>query len=693
MDEAKRKELEELRKQRQRELAEKKKKIEELKKRRQERMALDSKSPMRNTESTIDELLQEILATPTVQPEDHKMVAQREAPDAHAAKKSTKLKRATNLGEVNIPPKILEAYDKSVQVELDPPIYRGGHEEDPGGHGHTSMQRRASTITAQRVKDKEKAAHPGGVHHSISAGQVKEHATHLDTDRERTEEQGAAGEGQEENAEEETEPQIRVMSDDDFKTVSKQPEFSDFFSKTSRLMERALGQQKFADVFVDYSGALDEDEDGEGESAERAQKVDSYFDPKWTETRPVMDVKSSPKYPELFLAAYGQKENESVTDPDGCVLLWSLNLPSRPEFAFVSQSAVLSADFNKFQPNIVVGGTYSGSIVMWDTRAKAGPIQRTPLTARGHSHPVYALQLVGSQNAHNLVSISTDGRLCVWALGMLVQPQESLDFRRGANREVAATCLSLSEGETNILYTGAEDGNVFQAHIHGSKNGVTDQLEGIDTNPQTGLHRATAGHDPSLAKTPAHEGPVSALDFHPQGEAAQHGADFSDFLLSSSFDWTIKLWSPKSFSKPLHSFEASEDYVFDVKWNPQHPALFASVDGEGYVDVWDMNRDMESPYVRVRDKELALNKVCWSSDGRRIVTGDHSGVVNVWGIDKELTTAKPEDFTRLDEKISDLKPAEGALGGYGGGGYGTGGYGGDAYRNMPLSARYKAGDI
>lgn len=38
-------------------------------------------------------------------------------------------------------------------------------------------------------------------------------------------------------------------------------------------------------------------------------------------------------------------------------------------------------------------GTYSGQIVLWDTRAKSLPVQRTPLSAAGHTHPVYSLAL------------------------------------------------------------------------------------------------------------------------------------------------------------------------------------------------------------------------------------------------------------------------------------------------------------
>lgn len=38
-----------------------------------------------------------------------------------------------------------------------------------------------------------------------------------------------------------------------------------------------------------------------------------------------------------------------------------------------------------------------------------------------------------------------------------------------------------------------------------------------------------------------HRGPITALDFHPA-----HGpVDFSDYFLTSSVDWSVKLWNKK----------------------------------------------------------------------------------------------------------------------------------------------------
>ncbi len=83
----------------------------------------------------------------------------------------------------------------------------------------------------------------------------------------------------------------------------------------------------------------------------------------------------------------------------------------------------MTAFFSKFSPTLLVGGTYSGQVVLWDIRAKTTPVQQTPLSSIGHTHPVYSMDIVGTKNAHSLVSVSTDGKLCVWSLENLLQPQ------------------------------------------------------------------------------------------------------------------------------------------------------------------------------------------------------------------------------------------------------------------------------
>mmetsp|Transcript_78175 Transcript_78175/g.117632 ORF Transcript_78175/g.117632 Transcript_78175/m.117632 type:complete len:86 (+) Transcript_78175:48-305(+) len=63
-----------------------------------------------------------------------------------------------------------------------------------------------------------------------------------------------------------------------------------------------------------------------------------FYDPNYSADRVVTALEWSPNMPEVFLAGYSQNENGSINDPIGVVLLWSLNLRSRPEFYCFCQS-------------------------------------------------------------------------------------------------------------------------------------------------------------------------------------------------------------------------------------------------------------------------------------------------------------------------------------------------------------------
>lgn len=138
----------------------------------------------------------------------------------------------------------------------------------------------------------------------------------------------------------------------------------------------------------------------------------------------------------------------------------------RPEYVFTAQSDVLTARFSPFHPNIIVGATYSGQILLWDTRSKQTPVAKTPLSMAGHTHPVYALQVIGTEKAHQLVSASTDGLVCTWQLDMLTKPVETLELRHPMHArtdEVAITAFNFPASETASFCIGTEEGTVYQA--------------------------------------------------------------------------------------------------------------------------------------------------------------------------------------------------------------------------------------
>jgi hypothetical protein len=258
-------------------------------------------------------------------------------------------------------------------------------------------------------------------------------------------------------------------------------------------------------------------------------------------------------------------------------------------------------------------------------------VLKTPLSTSGHTHPVYSLALLGTQNANSLVSASTDGVVCAWSLDMLARPQETLELVHPAHSktdEVSITSLGFPLGETATFWCGTEEGNVYAAHRYdraGAKAGL--------------IHNEVYR---------GHSGPVTGLDFHP----AEGSVDLSDLFLTSGVDWTVRLWRagganpartaaggatssqnggasrltsssaggrsslsssrlgsstsgppPPGTISPLFTFEEAGDYVYDVRWHPLHPAVFGTVDAAGKFNLWNLNVDTEVRVATLESQE------------------------------------------------------------------------------------------
>lgn len=429
----------------------------------------------------------------------------------------------------------------------------------------------------------------------------------------------------EQEKEKEKPKEVRELSEEEKQMIILSEDFQRFLDRASRILERALGET--VNIYTDYIGSMD-GEDGMDEKSHQRLCVNRwFFDERWSRNRCVTSMDWSPQFPELLVASYNNND-DTPNDPDGVCLVWNTKFKkTTPEFIFHCQSPVMSTTFARFHPNLILGGTYSGQIVLWDNRIqKRTPIQRTPLSASAHTHPVYCLNVVGAQNAHNLISISTDGKLCSWSLDMLSQPQETLELHVKQSKPIAATCLAFPHGDVNNFVVGSEEGNVYSACRHGTKTGVLETYEG-------------------------HQGPVTGISAH----AVQGGIDFSHLFLTSSIDWTIKLWSLKE-SKPLYSFEHNGDYIYDVAWSPTHPALFAAVDDSGRLDLWNLNQDTEVPTASMTIKgNPALNRVSWTPSGLHVTVGDDIGKIWVYDVAEHLAHPRIDEWNKFLYTQQELK--------------------------------------
>ncbi|XP_063533042.1 cytoplasmic dynein 1 intermediate chain isoform X2 [Cydia strobilella] len=426
-----------------------------------------------------------------------------------------------------------------------------------------------------------------------------------------------------EKKEEEKEKKVRELSADEKHTIMLSAEFQRFITKAGRVIERALGET--VDIYTDYTGGGDGDTAQDDKSDARLSLVRTFYDERWSRGRCVTCLDWSAAHPELLLASY-HNSDDAPHDPDGVCLVWNTKFKkTTPEDVFHCQSPVMSATFARFHPNLILGGTYSGQIVLWDNRVpKRTPVQRTPLSSLAHTHPVYCLSVVGSQNAHNLISVSSDGRMCSWSLDMLSQPQETLELQHRQSKAVAVTAMAFPHADVNNFILGSEDGNIYTGCRHGQRAGVTDMVEG-------------------------HAGPVTGVAAHQAGGAV----DLSHLFLTSSMDWSVKLWSLKE-NKALYSFENSGDYVVDVRWSPAHPALFAAADALR-LDLWNLNRDTEVPVASIQSEGGAFNRVSWTPSGAHLTAGDDAGKISVYELAESEYQPRHDEWTKFVYTLQELR--------------------------------------
>ena len=272
--------------------------------------------------------------------------------------------------------------------------------------------------------------------------------------------------------------------------------------------------------------------------------------------------------------------------------------------------------------------------MLWDVRSRRKtPVQRTPLSATG---PVYCVHVFGTSNAHSLASLSTDGRMCFWSLDMLSAPQDTMDLQHHQSRFVGATCLSFVSGGSNKFVVGSARDRVAYA---GSRHGA----------------KTAASGDTFEAHFKAHRRPITGIDCH----GVSGPVDLTSYFLTSSTDRTVKLWSLRD-SRPLLSLKDNKDCVYDVRWSPVHPAVFAAVDGNGRLDVWNLNSNTEVPAAStVVDGGTFLEKCRWNATGTVIACGDWDGRVHIFDVDASLAVPRADDWTRLVSTFADVRARSG----------------------------------
>lgn len=509
-----------------------------------------------------------------------------------------------------------------------------------------------------------------------------------------------------EEKEREPEP-AKVLTAQEMEEAVSSPPFSNFLNAASKKVERLLGAPILADLLVDADYTAEADEDGD---VPRDRTSDGFVTARhtfehgrWTVNRNVTDLEWSPAHRELLLSCYHMPQSGSggglgsaavrAVNPgdtpsaslaprsgelqsDGLALVWSLAMPNRPEHIFTCGSPVLSGRFHPTEAHLVVGGCGSGQLVVWDVRAGRLPVQRSSLAIGGgggkaggglggHAHPICAMEIV--EGGSGLVTAGTDGKLNFWSLANLRDPAESLLV--GGN----VSSLAVAP-EGNAIVVGDESGALHTVLATSGasatvSNSGTGGSGGRPSSSRRAVRKLDVGDNDGAGG--GHFGMVTAVSTKvPSPKAASGGGSramsrgflrgSAGMVLTSGVDWTTKLWAPAYTDKPILSFLShSYDYMCDVQWSPIHPSVFATASSNGSLGLWNLASSLDEPIsgsdgiVVEASSALTsgLNKIRWSSDGRRIVAAS-ADKLHVLGMSEDVSRPKGDEDARMMSNLT-----------------------------------------
>lgn len=125
--------------------------------------------------------------------------------------------------------------------------------------------------------------------------------------------------------------------------------------------------------------------------------------------------------------------------------------------------------------------------------------------------------------------------------------------------------------------------------------------------------------------------PVAFYKIH---EKEVYSVDWSvkyPFILSASWDNSVRVWDPFA-AKELNSYLDHTDQVYEAKWCPNFPDMFASVSGDGTLKLWDTKT---SPSKASGSYPHGNEVLCcdWSkSDQNIIAVGTTDGKIIGWDL-------------------------------------------------------------
>jgi len=427
-----------------------------------------------------------------------------------------------------------------------------------------------------------------------------------------------------------------------------------FLEKSSRLVERCLGERRVFDALRnDFEFCGEDDDDTFSQEAVAGKIITQFYSKTICQNRFVTQAKFWPQRPETVFCAYAGEQGE--------VALWSLARPETPEARLGSQTCIRC--IKSINNTLVLGGTDTGQIVLWDLRQPhTVPVQRTPLDSHApHAEPIINIfELPGDLCA----AVSIDGVLSTWSIAQLQRP------------------IDVTELTLNFSHSTSSQQKIFVSAADAISSSST-LLLGSDTGD---LYQTTMSLQNSIKLEP-HRGLVASLHAHP---AAHPGTQSRirdvhnrrrSLVATAAVDWTATVSDFDGEQNNVATLDHGPHVTVSAcQWSPSRASLLATATSDGYVYLWNLGAVLDSKHARKHlhhsvkstykpakvlvtnpaSPNAALNCLDYAQDSKHILVGDLSGAATLLTLRDDFARPDTQDDARFDAALVRRRPLQNA---------------------------------
>jgi len=401
------------------------------------------------------------------------------------------------------------------------------------------------------------------------------------------------------------------------KRLEKDPVFTGVVKQLTKQTIMCLEQNNTIDLFEHYF----QDEEPEHLPENLTMKTIALFKDPADEKRSVTKIGWHPEGPTKIVGSYSNLRFQRMTDEMPMAsYIWDINERNVPLLELRTQSPMVCCQYNSKNPDLLVGGCYTGVLNFYDLRKGPAPLAKSVVDV-SHYDPVYDVVWLQSKVGTECASVSSDGRLLFWDVRKMSENTDECVLNDGGSKEEAKTVGGVSlewmqeAGPTKYL-VGTEHGIVLSCNKKPKKAVEVGSWYGSENKGGFG----------------GHFGPIYSVKRNP----------FHVKFFLTAGDWCAKLWM-EELKGPMMQTPFYPSFLSALSWSPTRPGVFYLCRQDGHLETWDYFYRMNEVSLSQKVSDSPLTSLSVQAGGALAAVGDADGVITLLQLCDGLVQMGPNE--------------------------------------------------